>query len=328
MAALADKRRVVRQVAKDLIGLTGAARRSALEYVSHVIGSTAHNSVEIARWVFQQADARHEPAYWFNRLVLLVAWDLARKRALIDMVRGVPFIYLVFGNYDETSHRRGPLSDESSAELFRADAQLAELFTVARSVEAPYDVIFLTDHGHVDCLPFERRSGQSFSSFLADGPPERLSESAERALLDGRAPLASDERNVTPTVVDAGNFAHVYFDPKGTPLEAHELLARHPKALARCASHSDVGICALRRGDGAVALIRGGVYGPDELERAPLAEGFSRAGSATCCASCREWPTRAIWSSMATRSGRAARSASRGSSARTEASPASRPRAW
>ena len=276
MTAMADLRRMIRSLAGELGGLSGAARRSAFEYARNVVGTTSRTGLEALRWVWQQGDSRHEREYLFNRVGMLLAWDLARKRTIVDMVRGVPFIYLVFGTYDEISHRRGPLSLESNLELWKADAQLAELFAIARTVEEPYDVLFLTDHGHVDCFPFERRAGRSFAQFLADGPPARLPAETERALLEGRAIPDEDERHVEPFVADAGNFAHVYFDQRAPALEAREILARHRSALARCASHPDVGICALRRGEGAVALIGGRAYGPDALHRAPLADGFAR----------------------------------------------------
>jgi hypothetical protein len=276
MSSLTGVRSTARAIISELDGFSGAARRNALEYLGQLVSSTTRNGLEIAQWIVRQGESRHEREYWFNRFMMHIGWDLARKRTILDMVRGVPIIYLVFGTYDEISHRRGPLSLESSAELWRADAQLAELFAIAHGVENPYDVIFFTDHGHVDCFPFERRTGQPFARFLARGSVARLDEETERALLDGRAPLPADERDVEPNVVDAGNFAHVYFDTRSPALEARELLARHPGALARCATHPDVGICALRRGTGAVALIGGRVYAPEELSRAPLADGFAR----------------------------------------------------
>ena len=55
-----------------------------------------------------------------------------------------------------------------------------------------------------------------------------------------------------------------------------DLLARFPEVLARAARCPDIGIAMVRRGDSAVAIIQGGVYGPDEVSRAPLASEFSR----------------------------------------------------
>jgi hypothetical protein len=207
-----------------------------------------------------------------------LGWSFAHTKALVDMVRGVPAIYLVFGNYDEVAHRRGPRSEQAIAELHRVDAYLAELYAMSRVVEHPYDIVFLTDHGHVGSLPFEQRQGQHLEDMLLRGAPVPLSPDVERGLLDGRAPGATRPPRGTdvPVVVECGNFAHVYLTREPTPLEAAELLAHHREVLARASRHPDIGLVALRRGNSAVALVKGQVFGPDEVVNAPLGAEFCR----------------------------------------------------
>jgi hypothetical protein len=178
------------------------------------------------------------------------------------------------------AHRRGPRSAQALAELRRVDAYLAELYAVARAVEPGYDLVFVTDHGHVDSHPLEQRAGQRLEELLLHGAPVPLSEDVVRGLLDGRprpvgsgGPPAGREE---PVVVEAGNFSHVYLTRERTPLEAAQLLAHHPEVLARATRHPDIGLVAVRRGDSAVAIIQGGVYGPDEVDGAPLPVEFSR----------------------------------------------------
>jgi hypothetical protein len=77
-------------------------------------------------------------------------------------------------------------------------------------------------------------------------------------------------------VIECGNFAHVYLTREPTPLEAAELLAHHREVLARASRHPDIGLVALRRGNSAVVLVKGQVFGPDEVANAPLAEEFCR----------------------------------------------------
>jgi len=129
----------------------------------------------------------------------------------------------------------------------------------------------------VDSSPFERRAGRKVEDWLLDSAPLEVPQPILRALADGRlippGGLAPDER---PVVIEAGNFSHVYLSRGKEPLEALEILARHPTVLARAATHPDLGIVGVRRGRGAVALIGGGVYGPNEIDSAPLASGFSR----------------------------------------------------
>jgi hypothetical protein len=193
------------------------------------------------------------------------------------MVRGVPAIYVVYGNYDEVAHRRGPFSPQARAELLRIDRDLAALYTMGRSVEVPYDLYLMADHGHVDSIPVERRQGQRLRALLLEGPHVEPTETLRRGLLDGRpVRVAGERREDEPVVIEAGNFAHVYLTRGREPLEAMDLLTRFPAVLARADRCEDIGIAMVRRGDSAVALVGGEVYGPEEIDRAPLAAEFSK----------------------------------------------------
>ena len=287
MSSLAHVRASAKAFVRTLGGLSDGAQATALGELRHLVGGAFRNTREVARWVRRLGDTRHEREYLINRGLLGLAWDYARRRVVVDMVRGVPVIYLVFGTYDEVSHRRGPTSLQAEHELWRVDSALAELFAVAHTLDAPYDVYFLTDHGHVGCTPFEQRTGSSLGAHLQEKGGEGLDEEVRRGLLNGRGALnpspgrrADTSPLGDPLVVDAGNFAHVYVDGGARPLDARELLARSPSLLARAARHPDVAITAMRRGEGAVALIGGGLYGPDQLGRAPLSDDFSRHATA------------------------------------------------
>jgi hypothetical protein len=121
--------------------------------------------------------------------------------------------------------------------------------------------------------------GHSLEAHLQSAPVTPLREETRLALLGGRRPgglLPRDGALEKPLVVDAGNFAHVYAEGGKRPLDARELLARHPELLARAANARDVALAVVRQGEGAVALIDGQVFGPKTLHRAPLSDEFSR----------------------------------------------------
>ncbi len=279
MSTLASLKVMARSLSAELEGLLVARTMSPWKYLRS-FGSDSWRAVqEIWRWARALGDWRHESGFLLSRVMLQrLGWSMAHTKALVDMVRGVPAIYLVFGNYDEVSHRRGPRSEQALAELSRVDAYLAELYAMSRVVEHPYDIVFLTDHGHVGSLPFEQRQGQHVEDMLLRGAPVPLAPDIERGLLDGRSPEGSRAPRGadTPVIVESGNFAHVYLTRDREPLEALELLTHHRDVLARASRHPDIGMVALRRGNSAVALVKGGVYGPDEIASAPLAEEFCR----------------------------------------------------
>jgi hypothetical protein len=280
MSALANMKVMVRALMRDLHGIRTVKRRNLIQCASELIRETWHAGVDVLRWVKKVGDSRHEREFFTNRFFMIsLGWHIAQSRALIDMVRGVPAIYLVFGNYDEVAHRRGPRSEQATRELYRADAHFEELYTVAKTLDEPYDVVFVTDHGHVDSAPFEKRGGRRLGDYLLEGAVPPMPSELERALLDGREapaliPAPLDE--VRPEVIEAGNFSHVYLTREKAPLEARELLARYPQVLARAVANRDIGIVAVRRRDHAIAIIQGKPYTADELEGSALSREFSR----------------------------------------------------
>ncbi len=281
MSTLSSFKLMARSFSYEMMGLSAARTRGLWDYLRSLGMDTWHATREVRHWVRSVRDWRHEKLFLVSRVLLQrLGWSFAHTKALVDMVRGVPLVYLVYGNYDEVAHRRGPRSELAVTELHRVDAYLAELYAVARTVERPYDVVIVSDHGHVDSLPMERRQGKRLEQWLLEsGDHGPLSEDLVRGLCDGRPrpePDTTPRAPFTPVVMECGNFAHVYLSGERRPLEARELLARHPDVLARVTQSPEIGLVAVRRGNSAVALVKGGVYGPDEVDHAPLSPEFSK----------------------------------------------------
>lgn len=295
MSALAEVKTVARTFVQDQLRHSSTVRHQhPMSFFWQVVRETARSGVDAFRWWRRVRDLRHEKEFFLNRFFLItLLWELAHSRTLIDMVRGVPSIYLVFGNFDEVAHRRGPFSEQAKRELVRADRAFQELYAMSRTLDEPYDLFFVTDHGHVDSAPFERRIGQRLEKFLIEGKPVPLPDELRRGLLDGRDPLPMPRAfpRDPPVVIEAGNFSHVYLTRQKQALEARELLAMFPDVVARAARQPDIGIVALRRGDSAVAIIQGGVYAPHEIEGAPLASEFSKRAVADLLTELPRMPT-------------------------------------
>ncbi|ATB41376.1 membrane protein [Cystobacter fuscus] len=279
MSTVASYKTMLRSFKYEFEGVLTGSTRKPLSYLRS-FGEDAWNSFrEVYRWARMQRDWRHEQGYLVSRIFLQrLGWSFAHTKAMVDMIRGVPSIYLVYGNYDEVAHRRGPRSEQALTELRRVDSYLAELYAVSKAVEPGYDIVFLTDHGHVDSDAIERRTGKRLEKLLLEGAPLPLSEDVRRALLDGRPLLeeVSLSGPEEPVVVESGNFSHVYLTRRREPLEAAQLVARFPEVLGRAMRHPDLGIVAVRRRDKAVAIIGGQVYEAHQIDSAPLSSEFSR----------------------------------------------------
>ncbi|AGC46777.1 type I phosphodiesterase/nucleotide pyrophosphatase family protein [Myxococcus stipitatus DSM 14675] len=281
MSTLGSLKLMAHAFSFEMLGLSSARTRSVWSFLRSLGVEAWRAARETVRWARALGSWSHESAFLASRIFFQrLGWSFAHTKALVDMARGVPVIYLVYGNYDETAHRRGPRSPLARSELHRVDAYLAELYAMARAVERPYDVVILSDHGHVDSVPLEQRQGARLKSVLFDeGPAVPLSDDVARGLCDGRSRPEQDVRPrepFTPVVVECGNFAHVYLSGEREALDAHDVLARYPDMLARATRNPDVGLVAMKRGPSAALVVQGGVYGLEDLERAPLASEFSR----------------------------------------------------
>jgi hypothetical protein len=95
--------------------------------------------------------------------------EIAAQGCLVDIHRGVPFIYLNFSGYDEVAHHRGPNSIYAKLVLRGIDAQVRRIVkAVERFGTREYDIVLLSDHGQSTTVPWEHLYGQSLTEFLLE----------------------------------------------------------------------------------------------------------------------------------------------------------------
>ena len=131
------------------------------------------------------------------------------------MVRGVPAIYLVFGNFDEVAHRRGPFSEQATRRA--APRGRATWRSSTRSAERSSSRTTSSSSpttGTWTARPSSSASGRAPGDATCWRAPRRRCPrtSSARCWTGARAaartPLRA--RADEPVVVEAGNFAHVY----------------------------------------------------------------------------------------------------------------------
>ncbi len=95
--------------------------------------------------------------------------EIATQGCLLDIYRGVPFVYLNYSGYDEVAHHRGPNKAFAKLVLRGIDRQVARIVHATERYGArPYDVILLSDHGQSTTIPWEHLHGQSLTEFILD----------------------------------------------------------------------------------------------------------------------------------------------------------------
>ncbi len=252
---------------------------------------------DFVRWCRRIHSTRFEWRFLYMRLfVSVIMRDVSTQAAIVDILRGVPCIFIDYLGYDEYAHRRGPDSELALYNLQGVDRAIAKILGVVRAVpEYRYDVFVLSDHGQVATTPFERVVGQSLETFVLEHAGKsvgslqahdvaelvslRATEFWTRTLPKGlrgparlyvdwlrrRVRRGADESAWRPLdmieIVTGGSIAHIYFDRGApAPLTLEELDERHGELVAALERCPAVGLMLARAADGPVVMYRGRRY--------------------------------------------------------------------
>ncbi|HEX6837155.1 MAG TPA: alkaline phosphatase family protein, partial [Polyangia bacterium] len=271
---------------------------------------------DFVRWCRRIRSTRFEWRFLYMRLfVSVVMRDVATQMAVLDILRGVPRIFLDYLGYDEYAHRRGPDSELALYNLQGIDSAIAKIFRAVRAVpEYKYDVFVFSDHGQLSTTPFERIVGRELAelvldharvavghSLSADDVRElvslRTTEFWSRTLPKGlrgparlyvdwlrrRVRRAADEHAWSPIdaieVVSGGSIAHIYLD-RGAPerLTLEQIDARFPELIDALEHCPAVGLMVARGAAGPMVMYRGGRWRLGDRRALERLEPFRRLG--------------------------------------------------
>ena len=211
--------------------------RSALAVLMPYLGNPAH----IGDWAWQTVamagrtardyatalarGRRPAPRYvGVDLLEEIFVHHLTRYAVQKAMREGYSPIYAGFYAFDETSHAFGPADDASRNVLRHVDHTIEK---VAGSRQGRYELVLLSDHGHVETTPFH------------------LGDVLEK-LLPGRL-----------VVTASGGLAHVYVKDSPRRLDFGEVKARYPQLVSVLSEAPEVALLMAREGDQDVLLGQG-----------------------------------------------------------------------
>jgi hypothetical protein len=255
----------------ELAGMVHIHRQTALSVAARLALETGPFLWDLGRFVRAKGN-RHELPFLLNHLLVgTLLKEVAQGQAILDLVRGVPRVFLNFHDYDEVSHRRGPGLAEEQV-LRGIDHGVEAMFAIAAACDDPPDVYVFSDHGQLPATPFERELGCTFRDWVrgagdAGTEPPRLPRSVTEAVGEEEGPYAF-EPDLEP--VDSGNYAHVYFE-RGEPLDARAIVRRHGRTLARILACPGIGLALMRHDGGAIAFAGGKRVDPADPGTVPRA---------------------------------------------------------
>jgi hypothetical protein len=282
--------------AYDKLASTAAGAIIAGKVASRFLLELGVGLSDFVRWCRRIRSTRFEWRFLYMRLfVSVIMRDVSTQGAVLDILRGVPRIFIDYLGYDEYAHRRGPDSELALYNLQGIDRAIGRIFAAVKLVpEYHYDIFVFSDHGQLATTPFSCIVGRELDDFVLDHARAcvagslsthdvselvslRATEFWTRTLPKGlRGPARlyvewlrrrvrrhADESQWQPIdaieVVTGGSIAHIYFD-RGAPerLTLDEIDARYPELMAALEHCRAVGLMVARTDGGPVVLYRGG----------------------------------------------------------------------
>jgi hypothetical protein len=118
--------------------------------------------------------------------------DIGAYLTALDIVRGVPAIYMLYAGYDEVAHHSGPRTSDAFQTLQQFDRTLALLLRVIQEkAPRPYEFLLLSDHGQSFGATFKQRYNISILDFIKEQLPQNTNAVATSGGDDGSYPVAA-----------------------------------------------------------------------------------------------------------------------------------------
>ena len=217
-----------------------------------------HGGWSLYRILLQYLGARLRGAHPANVYVFadlfheVVVHHLTRFAVVEAMERGVPVIYGCFYTYDEAAHAFGPDDEKTFDTLKHIDNTIRFVAARRESGAREYDLVVLSDHGQVECTPFNAADGKNLGQMVAAWLPHH--EVIEHRGRRFRPPGDRVDGHVDITY--SGGLGHVYFRDVPGRLEHSELERRFPGLVANVAGLDRVDFVMVKDGREGLLITR------------------------------------------------------------------------
>ncbi|MGQ9584396.1 MAG: alkaline phosphatase family protein [Anaerolineae bacterium] len=198
----------------------------------------------LATWVSNLGQGRPKlPSPILQILADLVVREIQTYGVMMDIYRGVPYIYVNYFGFDEVAHCVGPTHPKALRVLRGLDNRIHQIDRIRRTYRRrEYDLFVLSDHGISPSVPFQERDGRTLGTFIAE-QVERPVALDERLETDGWGQLeaafllreldAVEKRTSSPAVARLLRRGRDYMHQRW-PLDGEEWeLDRHNDVVVR-----------------------------------------------------------------------------------------------
>lgn len=230
----------------------------------------------------------------FRRIFLdAILTEIITVGVLLDIRRKVPKIYINYLNYDDMAHMRGP---NSLAAYFALRALDRRIKKICKKADDDYDIFIMSDHGHVEAVPFEEINGMTLAEYISkcakvesfgisSAFEGRLSTArlvmnktidflsyvstplrwivskfaygVLRVLRPKKYPFSWEDKEQI-FVSDSCCLANVYFNVSEERMDIREIDKKYPKLIKKMLANKSIGIIMVKDGDGFTLLHRSG----------------------------------------------------------------------
>jgi len=272
---------------------------SALRTLYYTLAEFTIETAEVLTYpIFRVLGKKKKGIYgaWvpFRRIFLdAILTEIITTAVLLDIRREVPKIYINYLNYDDMAHMRGPNSTAAYFALRALDRRIKKL---CKKAGDKYDIFIMSDHGHVEGVPFEEINGMTLAEYISKCTKVEsfgLSSAFEGRLSTARlvmnktidflsyvsTPLRwivskfaygvlrvvrpkkypfSWEDKEQIFVSDSCCLANVYFNVSEERMDIKEINKKYPKLIDKLLTNKSIGIIMVKDGDGFALLHRSG----------------------------------------------------------------------
>lgn len=219
-----------------------------------ILGILLHTCMFAILKAIKHRSKKHFAQTMTETLMRIFLCDVGTSVAQIELLRQTPALFINYPLVDVVSHKHGTRHRLVFDAIRLIDLYCKKIYETAGKTARGSAVVFLSDHGQSDAIPFEEVNRDTIAGLVTRG----LGNAARTVCFTygNDTPLKENMASNTLFIVPSSSIAHLYFSERLTrPATREDIEKSDPKLIATMLSHPGIGWILLREGDGTQTLI-------------------------------------------------------------------------